>query len=142
MLWEVSLDIHTLCVEKKLLLFCLSIERSLGSEEGTCDQQMMPELLNERLQRKVHDLNLENAMKNPMIPCFRHSNEVCTCSRFCSNRQTDRQTDRLNDYHNSATHAPRVNYGACTIFIHHNLNSSHMYMYVQTQLSGCGHDRK
>ena len=33
-LWELLLDLHTLCVEKKLLLFRLSIERSLGSEEG------------------------------------------------------------------------------------------------------------
>ena len=54
MLWELSLDIHTPCVEKKLLLFCLSIERSLGSEEGAGDQQMTPELLNKAFQRKLH----------------------------------------------------------------------------------------
>ena len=38
--WELSLDMHTLRVEKKLLLFLLSIE-TLGSEEGGSDQQMM-----------------------------------------------------------------------------------------------------
>ena len=45
-LWELSLDMHTLRVEKKLLLSLLSIERSLGSKEGGGDRQMMPELLN------------------------------------------------------------------------------------------------
>ena len=35
------LDNHTLYVEKKLLLFRLSIERSLGSEEGDGDQLHM-----------------------------------------------------------------------------------------------------
>ena len=43
MLWELLLDMHTLCVEKKLLLFCLSIQRG---KEGGSDQQMTPELLN------------------------------------------------------------------------------------------------
>lgn len=33
--WEVSLDMHTLCVERKLLLSLLFIERPLGSEEGS-----------------------------------------------------------------------------------------------------------
>ena len=42
----IRLDMHTLCVEKKLSLSLLSIERSLGSEEGGGDRQMMPELLN------------------------------------------------------------------------------------------------
>ena len=37
--WELSLDIHTLYVEKKLLLSLLSIKTSLGSEEGGSDQQ-------------------------------------------------------------------------------------------------------
>ena len=40
MFWELSLDIHTLHVEKKLLLPLLSIETSLGSKEGGSDQQM------------------------------------------------------------------------------------------------------
>ena len=53
MLWELSLDIYTLCVEKKLLLFCLSSQRSLGSEEGTSDQQTMPELSNEAFSAKA-----------------------------------------------------------------------------------------
>ena len=47
MLWELSLDMHTLCVEKKPFLSPLSIERSLGSEEGGGDRQMTPKLLNE-----------------------------------------------------------------------------------------------
>ena len=42
MFWELSLDIHTLCVEKKLLLFLSSIEMLLESEEGGSDQQMTP----------------------------------------------------------------------------------------------------
>ena len=33
-------------------------------------------------------------MKNPVTPCFRHINEVC--SRFRGNRQTDGQKDFLN----------------------------------------------
>ena len=40
--WELSLDMHTLCVENKLLLSLLSIEMSLGSKEGGSDQQMTP----------------------------------------------------------------------------------------------------
>ena len=41
------LDMHTLCVEKKPFLFPLSIERS---EEGSSDQQMMPEgLMSKRI---------------------------------------------------------------------------------------------
>ena len=43
MLWELLQDMHILYVEKKLLLFHLSIEKSLGSEEGDGDQQMKPE---------------------------------------------------------------------------------------------------
>ena len=46
-LWELSLDMHTLCVKKKPFLFPLSIERSLGSEEDGGDQQVTAELLNE-----------------------------------------------------------------------------------------------
>ena len=56
MLWELSLDMRTLCVEKKLLLFRLSIERSLGSEEGGDDQQMTPELLNEAFSARATQL--------------------------------------------------------------------------------------
>ena len=37
-------------------------------------------------QRKPHDKNLENTIKNPIIPCFQRINEVC--SRFHGNRQT------------------------------------------------------
>ena len=73
-----------------LVLFRLSIKVLLVSEEGGSDQQMKPELLNEAYQRKLHDKNFENAIKNSMIPCFRHINEVC--SRFHGKRQTDRQT--------------------------------------------------
>jgi hypothetical protein len=42
---NLSPPIHTLRIEKKLLLLC--IESSSGSEEGSSDQQMMPEFLNE-----------------------------------------------------------------------------------------------
>ena len=42
MFWELSLDMHTLRVEKMLLLSLLSIETSLGSEEGGSDLQMTP----------------------------------------------------------------------------------------------------
>ena len=38
--WELSLDMHTLRFEKKLLLSLLSIKTSLGCEEGGSDQQM------------------------------------------------------------------------------------------------------
>ena len=51
-LWELSLDVHTLRVEKKLLLSLLSIKRSLGSKEGGSDWQMMPELLNKAFSTK------------------------------------------------------------------------------------------
>ena len=37
MLWELLLDMHTLCVEKKPFLSPLSIKRSLWSEEGSGD---------------------------------------------------------------------------------------------------------
>ena len=43
---------HTLRVENKLLQSLLSIETSLGSEEGGSDQQMMPQLLNEAFSAK------------------------------------------------------------------------------------------
>jgi hypothetical protein len=43
---DLSLAIHTLRIEKKLLLFLLSIESLSGSEEGGDDQKMMVELLN------------------------------------------------------------------------------------------------
>ena len=47
------LTILTLQVEKKPLLSLLSIESSPGSEEGSCDQQMTPELLNEAFSVKA-----------------------------------------------------------------------------------------
>ena len=56
-------------------------------------------------QRKPHDKHLENTIKNPMTPCFRRINEVC--SRFCGNRQT--HTHGQNDYHNPTEHELRVN---------------------------------
>ena len=46
----IARHVHTLCVEKKLLLSLLSMERSLGSKEGGGDWHMMPELLNKRFQ--------------------------------------------------------------------------------------------
>ena len=52
-LCELSLDMHTLCVEKKLLLSPLFIKRSLGSKEGSGDQQMMPEPLNKAFSVKA-----------------------------------------------------------------------------------------
>ena len=42
-------------------------------------------------------------MKNPLTPCFRHINKVC--SRFRGNRQTDRK----NDYYNPVAMRRRVN---------------------------------
>ena len=72
-LWELSLDMHTLCVEKKPFLSPLSIERLLGSEKGGGDQQMIPELLKEAFSAKPHNKNLENTIKNPMIACFRRT---------------------------------------------------------------------
>ena len=51
--WELQLDMHALCVEKKLVLSHLSIETSLGSKEGDSDQQMMPQLLNEAFSVKA-----------------------------------------------------------------------------------------
>ena len=35
--WELSPDMHTICIEKKLLLSLLSIKRPLGSKEGSID---------------------------------------------------------------------------------------------------------
>ena len=52
-LWELSLDMRTLRVEKKLLLSLLSIERSLKSKEGGGDWQMVPELLNKAFSAKA-----------------------------------------------------------------------------------------
>ena len=52
-LWELSLDIHTLCVENKLLLSLLSIKRSSESKEGGSDRQMVPELLNKVFSAKA-----------------------------------------------------------------------------------------
>jgi hypothetical protein len=49
---DLSLVIHILRVEKKLLLSLLSIESSLPSEKGGGDQQMMPELFNEAFSAK------------------------------------------------------------------------------------------
>jgi hypothetical protein len=46
-LLDLSLPVHTLRVEKKPILTLLSIESSSGSEEGSGDQHMKPELLNE-----------------------------------------------------------------------------------------------
>ena len=106
----VSLDlwvtVHTLQIEKKLLLSHLSIECSPGSEKGGSDQQMMPELLNEAFSVKATRQNLENTVKNPMISRFRCIKEVAIGSRFRGNRHTDRH-----DYHNPTAHVPRVKYG-------------------------------
>jgi hypothetical protein len=44
---DLSLAKHTLRVEKKPLLSLLSIQSLSGSEEGSDDQQMTPELMNE-----------------------------------------------------------------------------------------------
>ena len=56
-LWELLLVMHTLCIEKKLLLLLslLSIKKLLGSkeEEGSCDLQIMPELLNKVFSTKA-----------------------------------------------------------------------------------------
>ena len=52
-LWELSLDMHPLRIEKKLLLSLSSIERSLGSKEGGSDRQIMPELLNKAFSVKA-----------------------------------------------------------------------------------------
>jgi hypothetical protein len=49
----VWLTIHTFRVEKKPLLYLLSIESSPRSEEGGCDQKMTPELLNEAFSVKA-----------------------------------------------------------------------------------------
>ena len=46
-----------------------------------------------RFQRKPHDKNLENCIKNSMTPCFRHINEVC--SRIRGNRLIQTHTERL-----------------------------------------------
>ena len=56
---------HTVCVEKKPFLSPLSIERSLGSEEGGGDQQMMPELLNEAFSEKATRLKPRKHHKEP-----------------------------------------------------------------------------
>ena len=39
---QLSLDTHTLRVEKKLLLSLMSIKTSQGSKEGGSEQQMTP----------------------------------------------------------------------------------------------------
>jgi hypothetical protein len=51
-LLDLSLAIHTLQVEKKLLLSLLFIESLLPCEEDGGDQQMMPELLNKAFSGK------------------------------------------------------------------------------------------
>ena len=70
MFWELLLDMHTIRVEKKLLLSLLSMETSLGNEEGGSDQQLAPYFLNEAFQQKSHDKSLEITIKNPMTHCF------------------------------------------------------------------------
>ena len=76
---------------KKPLLSLLSNGSSLGSEEGSGDQQIMTNLLNEAFSAKA--TNLENTIKNPMTSWFQRINEIC--NRFRGNRWIDRHTHTL-----------------------------------------------
>ena len=144
-LWKLSLCMHTPRVEKKLLLSLLSIETSLGSEaEAAVTSKRCHNSRTKRFQRKPHDKNLENTVKNPMTPWFQSTNKVC--SRFRGNKQTHTHTHGQNDYRNPTAHAPRVNesctctctissspppieYVQCTSNINSPLADSLTYMY-------------
>ena len=63
-------------------------------------------------QQKPRDKNLENTMKNPMIPCFRRKIEVG--SRFRGNRQIDRRKDRHTDRMSTVTLQAYVHQGLIT----------------------------
>ena len=74
-LLDLLLTMHTLWVEKKPLLSLLSIE-SLSGEEGSGDQQVMPELLNKEFSAKATWQNLWKHHKEPYETLFRRKNEV------------------------------------------------------------------
>ena len=84
------LTVYTLCFEKKLSLSLLSIGSSSGSEEGSGDWQMAPELLNKAFSAKATRQKPWKHRKEPYDTLFRCTNKVC--SRFCGNRQIDRHT--------------------------------------------------
>ena len=44
---KLSLNVHTIGIEKNPVLLVISVERSSGSVEGSSGKQMTPELLNE-----------------------------------------------------------------------------------------------
>ena len=74
MLWELSLDMNTVYVEKMSVLSLLTTESWLGSKEGSGGQYMSPELLNKAFSAKA-------TRQNP-ITITSHLgriNEVCSC---------------------------------------------------------------
>ena len=50
---KLSLNVHTIGLEKNPVLFVVSVERSSGSVEGSIGKQMTPELLNEAFLTKT-----------------------------------------------------------------------------------------
>ena len=84
----------TLFVLKRCYCSLLSIERSLGSEGGSNNQQMMPELLNKAFSMKARSL--------------KHHKEPCVALFVCSSQSGKRQMDRVTTV--TLTHAPRVKY--------------------------------
>ena len=67
-LQHLSLKLHTLYLEKRLIMFIFSIENSPGSMEGSSSRQMTPELENKALsgkymQSKGHTEPYKTALK-------------------------------------------------------------------------------
>jgi hypothetical protein len=62
---DLSLAIHTLRVEKKAITALLFIESLPGSEDGSGDQQMTPELSNEAFSAKSTQFIQSKRRKEP-----------------------------------------------------------------------------
>lgn len=63
-LQELSLNVHTLSLEKNPLLFLLSIESSSGSLASNTGKQITAELSKKSFSVKSTQLNFKNAIKN------------------------------------------------------------------------------
>ena len=77
-LWELSPNIHTLYLKKNPSLSLLFIESSSGTVEGGDGKQITPYHLNKAFQLNSHIANVQNAIKNPIMPQFRRANNACS----------------------------------------------------------------
>ena len=85
-----SLTVYTICVEKKLLLSFCPLGACHKVRKAVVIGKWHQNFWMKCFQRKPHNKNLENIVKNPMTSCFWCTNDVC--SRFRGNGQTDRHT--------------------------------------------------